>query len=366
MSLSVLLGVVALLAVGGAVYLATKAAMLQNAASSLQAELKQFKEGGFDRLVTEKLAILTQRATEALQSREQWIRQNKQELLDEVRKSATAAEQFQRELGIVSAHLMGLRELQGQVSELSGLLKPQQVRGELGEVIVRSILADKLPVGHYEENFTFLDGKQVEFAIRLNGRMIPVDSKLPLDDFKRLRESVDERGRQACRTDLKRTLRKKIDEVKAYIRPEEGTYNFALMVIPSEAVYYDVIADREFSEPGGLSAYAAARNVFLVSPNTFWAYLTAIAHGLHGLEIERHAEQILASLQTLATKIRRFSQDEFHKLGAHLKDAAKKYDEADRRLRDIDAGLGALERAEAKPSLEPLALSEAAAILPNP
>jgi DNA recombination protein RmuC len=342
--LVVVLAVVAIAALAGAVFLAGRAATLHAAASSLQAELKTFKEGGLDRLVTEKLGVLTQRASEELERRELLIRELKTEVVGEQRRAAEAAERFQQDFGVVRAHLMGLRELQSQVSELNGLLKPQQFRGELGEMIVRNVLADKLPLGCFEENYTFLDGKQVEFVIRLSDRLIAIDSKLPLDDFKRMRDATDDRQRQACRTAFKRTVQKKIDEVKAYIRPEEGTYNFALMVIPSEAVYYDIVADREFAEGAGLAAYANTRNVFLASPNTFWAYLCALAQGLRGLEIERHAEEILVNLQSLSTKIRGFTQDEFRKLGSHLKDAANKYDEADRKLRDIDTNLSEVER----------------------
>ena len=344
----IVLGVAIAAAVGGLIYGVMHAARLKATTDALQAELRQFKEGGFDRLVGDKLAVFTQRAVQELESRERMIHDLEAKRLQSETRASDAMQRFKEDFGAVKAQIAGLAELQGKVTELNDLLKPQQFRGELGEVIVRALIADKLAPGQFEENFTFGDGKQVEFAIRLNGRLIAVDSKLPLDDFKRMRELTDERLRQTCRTDFKRTIKKKIDEVKAYIRPEEGTYNFALMVIPSEAVYYELIAGKDFTEAGGLDEYARHRNVFLTSPTTFWAYLTAIAHGLRGMEIERHAEQILLNLQTLATKIQSFSQDDFQKLGGHLKNAVNKYDEAERKLRGIQDGLGSLERAEAK------------------
>ena len=327
------------------VYVVKEATTLKATTESLQHQLTQFKEGGFDKLVSEKLTVLVQTAAKELQAREQLIEQGHSELINQQRRASEAAEQFKKDLGSVTTQISQLSELGDKVGELNDLLKPQQLRGELGEVIVRALIADKLPRGHYEEEFTFADGKKVEFVIRLNDRLIPVDSKLQLEDFRRLRDA-DERQRPSHRTEFKRKVKQKIDEVKGYIRPEEGTWNFALMVIPSEAVYYELIGEKDFVEEGGLYDYARAQNVFLASPLTFWAYLTVIAQGLRGLEIGHRAEEILSGLQTLAGKIRHFSQDEFQTLGMHLRNATNKYDEALRKLRDVEDGLTTMERVE--------------------
>jgi len=247
----------------------------------------------------------------------------------------------------VQHQIQGLQELHTRVGELNDLLKPQQLRGELGEVIVRNLLADKLPK-QYAEEHTFSDGKKVEFVIRLRDRLIPVDSKLQLEDFKRMRQS-DERQRPALRTEFKRKVRQKIDEVQQYIRPQEGTTNFALMVIPSEAVFYELVANKDFTEQGGLYDYAQGQHVFLTSPLTFWAYLTTIAHGLKGLEIEHRAEEVLASLQTLAASIRGFAQEEFRKVGVHLRNANSQYDQAERAIKDVEHALTTVERLGASP-----------------
>jgi len=298
----------------------------------------------FNKLIAEKLTLLTDKATQELASREKVIADAQKKLVEEEQKAANAAREFQKSFGVVTTKIDGLKELQTEVGELNDLLKPQQLRGELGEVIVRNLLADKLPK-QYEEEYTFSDGKKVEFVIRLNQKLIPVDSKLQLEDFKRMRE-VDERQRQALRVEFKRKVKQKIDEVKQYIRPEEGTMNFALMVIPSEAVFYELVASKDFTEDGGLYEYAQVQHVFVTSPLTFWAYLTTIAQGLKGLEIEHRAEEVLSKLQTLTAEIRNFAQDEFRKVGVHLRNATAQYDEAERTLRDVEQGLGTLERME--------------------
>ena len=346
------LAVVAIILIALLIYAVRQGAALQSTTQALQTELKAFKEGGLDRLVREKLDLLADRAGKELEQRERVIQQGRVELLDHQKRAADAAEEFSRKLGSVTTELLSLKDLQGKVGELNDLLKPQQLRGELGEVIVRSLIADKLPPSQYEEDYTFADGKKVEFVIKLNDQFVPVDSKLQFEHFKRMREAPDERSRQTCRTEFKRAVRQKIDEVRSYIRPDEGTHNFALMVIPSEAVYYDLVASKDFVEEGGLYDYACGLNVFLVSPLTFWAYLTAIAQGFRGLEIERRAGEVLASLQTLSGSVRSFANTEFRLVGEHLRNAANKYDDAKERLRTIEDGLGALERIESPQLLE--------------
>jgi DNA recombination protein RmuC len=172
-----------------------------------------------------------------------------------------------------------------------------------------------------------------------------VDAKLQLEDFKRLR-AAEGSEQKTLRTEFKRKIRQKIDEVRQYIKPEEGTFNFAIMAVPSEAVYYEIIANPEFSEGQDLSSYARAQNVVLVSPSTLWAYLMVIAEGLRGLEFERRASEILDSIKTLSGVARDLYEKEFNVLGSHLRNALGQYDNSERRIRRIKDDLEALERAE--------------------
>jgi DNA recombination protein RmuC len=323
-------------------YVVREAAVLKAAATALKFELDQFRTKGFDELIRDKLTNLASAAEKHVEDRERLLRQKDEELHRERQQAIQQITEIHKGVGAVQTQIQALRELHPQLRELNDLLKPQQLRGELGEVIVRNLLADKLPK-QYEEEYTFSDGKKVEFAIRLSDKLIPVDSKLQLEDYKRFREA-DERERPALRTEFKRKIRQKIDEVKQYIRPQEGTTNFALMVIPSEAVFYELVANKDFTEGGGLYEYAQTQHVFLTSPLTFWAYLTTIAQGLKGLEIERRAEEVLASLQNLAAQIRSFIQEEFRKLGSHLHNASSQYDQAEKALKDVEQTLTSLER----------------------
>lgn len=336
-SLLVCVALVALL-----IYVVREAAVLKTTAASLQSELEQFKTKSVDELIRVRLADFESAAKKQLDDRERILKQQDSAIHQQRQEALQHLTEIHKAFGTVQAQMQGLRDLQPQIGELNNLLKPQQLRGELGEVIVRNLLADKLPK-QYEEEHTFSDGKKVEFAIRLSDKLIPVDSKLQLEDYKRLREA-EERQRPALRTEFKRKVRQKIDEVKQYIRPQEGTTNFALMVIPSEAVFYELIANNDFTEAGGLYDYAQSQHVFLTSPLTFWAYLTTIAQGLKGLEIEHRAEEVLASLQRLAAQIRGFIQEEFRKLGMHLHNASSQYDQAEKALKDVEQSLTSMER----------------------
>ena len=328
--------------IGLLIYVVKEASGLKTTATELKAELEEFKTRGFDGLIRTKLDSLEQAANRQVEERERLIKEKNDTLTKERQDTIRQISEIHDGFGTVRTQMEGLSQLQGPIGELTDLMKPQQLRGELGEVIVRNLLADKLSK-QYEEDHTFSDGKKVEFAIRLNDKLIPVDSKLQLEDYKRMREA-DKRQQPALRTEFKRKVRQKIDEVKQYIRPQEGTTSFALMVIPSEAVFYDLIANKDFIEGGGLYEYAQTNRVFLTSPLTFWAYLTTIAQGLKGLEIERRAEEVLASLQTLATQIHSFAQEEFRKVGLHLRNANSQYDQAETALKHVEQTLTDLER----------------------
>ena len=174
--------------------LKSEATVLKFSATELKAELQEFKTRSFDALIRAKLEPF-ERAT---QDREKLLQQKEDELSRSRQDALNKITAIHDGFGQVRTKLDNLAGLQGKVGELNDLLKPQQLRGELGEVIVRNLLADKLPK-QYEEDYTFSDGKKVEFVIRLGEKLIPVDSKLQLEDYKRLREA-DERQRPALRT----------------------------------------------------------------------------------------------------------------------------------------------------------------------
>ena len=228
------------------------------------------------------------------------------------------------------------------VAEVQDLLKVPKLRGTLGELWLEELLRQVFPEGLYETQFGFAGGERVDAVIRVGDRLVPVDAKFPLEACQRALVATGEAAERERRA-FRRSLRERVDEIAdKYIRPEEGTFDFALMYIPAENVYYEAVV-RGGGPPDGDSfvTYALDRRVIPVSPNTFYAYLTAILHGLRGLEVEQRAQEILAALGGLQQQVTRFERA-FELVGRHLEHATKQYDESGRQLTRVQDQLGGL------------------------
>lgn len=230
-------------------------------------------------------------------------------------------------------------EVGRDISGLKQILQAPKVRGGLGELFLENLLSQMLPTEHYVLQHQFKSGIKVDAAIRLGGSLIPVDAKFPLPAFQKILDAHDDAERRAARSLFTKDVRKRIDEVSKYILPDEGTFDFALMYIPAENVYYEVIT-REGEE--SIADYALARKVIPVSPNTMYAYLQAIVLGLRGMKIEENAKEIRDSLGRLKGDLGRF-KEHFDTLGKHLNNSKGKYDEASSVLAKFEAKLEGIE-----------------------
>jgi DNA recombination protein RmuC len=236
------------------------------------------------------------------------------------------------------------------LARLEQALRPPKARGGFGELLLGNLLRDRLPPDAYQLQYTFRDGERVDAVIKVD-KLVPVDAKFPLDNFERLVEA-DEDERVLHEKAFARDLKGHVDSIsQKYIRPAENTYDFALMYLPSESVYYELVCGKT----GELLQYAHTKRVFPVSPTTFTAQLQVIVLGLKGLQIERHAQDVMAYVAQLAGDFERFRGD-FDVVGTHLGNAQKKYGEADKRLERFEANL---ERAADWEELEPAEPAEA-------
>lgn len=258
-------------------------------------------------------------------------------------------------LGKVSEATKHIFELGKDISSLQEILKAPKFRGGLGEFLLESLLSQILPPKFYDLQYAFKNGERVDAIIHLGGGKVPVDSKFPLESFKRVISCENEEERKRARREFERDVRKHIDDIaNKYIREEEGTYNFALMYIPAENVYYEaILKDESLGENGSLFSYSLEKRVIPVSPNSFYAYLQAITLGLKGLTIEEKAGEILAQLSLVENDFFKFKSD-FEVLGNHLENARKKFEQADRkltRLEDRVVNAVQLKEGEKNPSL---------------
>ncbi len=255
----------------------------------------------------------------------------------------------QKNIGELSEASRRIFEVGKNIATLQEILQPPKLRGGLGEQFLGELLSQILPEEFFTLQYSFSSGERVDAVIRLGERLVPIDSKFPLDNFKRLIESKSDEEKRTAQKMFIRDVKKHIDEVASkYILPQEGTYDFALLYIPAENVYYETITkDEAFGEDKGILHYALKKRVVPVSPNSFYAYLQVIVLGLRGLKIEKDAHRILNSLSGLNKELDAF-QSEFQLLGRHLTNATNKYEEARRRLDKL--GLK-LEQIESQPAL---------------
>ncbi|HVN32687.1 MAG TPA: DNA recombination protein RmuC, partial [Thermoanaerobaculaceae bacterium] len=234
------------------------------------------------------------------------------------------------QLGQVAEMAVRMEALGREIEELQGILKAPKLRGNLGEAQLEEFLRQVLPPSFWETQYTFGDGQTVDAVIRLRDHLVPVDAKFPLESFQRLLAAEDDAARGAKRKEFDRAVKGRIDEIAKYIRPGEGTFEFALMYVPAEAIYYEMIVrDDNLGEGVSLLAYALGKRVVPVSPNSFFAYLSTIATGLKGMQVEARAREILAELGRLQTEFGKFGEV-FRLVGTHIGNAQKKYEEAER------------------------------------
>ena len=238
----------------------------------------------------------------------------------------------QKSLGALDAATKQVYDVGKNIAQLQEILRAPKLRGSFGELFLGDLLAQILPPKHYCLQYTFKSGETVDAIVRL-GRIVPVDSKFPLENFQRLVQEQDPQEKTVARRKFVMDVKRHIDAIASkYIRTDEGTFDFALMYIPAENVYYEtVIKDDNGTEEGSIMTYAFAKRVVPVSPNSFYSYLHTISLGLKGLEIEENARLIIDQLSRLKVDFSRF-RDDFDLIGKHLNNARTKYEDAERRI----------------------------------
>jgi len=228
---------------------------------------------------------------------------------------------------------------QTQLKNLQDILKNPKQRGILGEYYLETVLKNVLPPGSYKIQYPFNDGTIVDAAIFVKEKIIPVDSKFSLENYNRILESQDETERNRLEDLFKNDLKTRIDETSKYIKPEEGTMDFAFMFIPAEAIYYDLLVNKIGSVKSNtrdLIEYAMNdKKVIIVSPTSFLAYLQTVLQGLRALQIEESAKMIRKRVEELGRHLGSY-EAYMKKLGSHLGTTVNMYNSAYKELAKID------------------------------
>ncbi|MGD0036548.1 MAG: DNA recombination protein RmuC [Bacteroidota bacterium] len=308
---------------------------LKNTADTLVTSLKNTTDVVFKSLQTTTETVNQQltTVTSQLSSVTSQLQNNTGQMGSRLDNAAKVIQDVQNKLGELGQATQEIKELGQSVSKLEEMLKAPKLRGGLGELLLEDLLKQVLPANAYDIQYTFRNGQTVDAIINTAGGKVPVDSKFPLENFRKMLDAKTEQEKKTAARLFKSDVKKHIDAIsEKYILPDEGTFDFALMYIPAENIYYEtIIKEESYAEEDGLYAYATKRRVVPVSPNSFYAHLRVIALGLKGLQIERSAKEIFQNLAMLDTELRKFN-DVFETLGAQLNNAKNNYDKADKQL----------------------------------
>lgn len=297
-----------------------------------------------------KDGIQTQLTERLDKSNEQMVGQFKEsaKIIRDVTQKLTELDKTNQQVGDIAA---GLKTLQNV------LQNPKQ-RGVLGEYYLSQVLENVLPPDRFKLQYKFKDNEIVDAVIILDkGKMLAVDSKFSLENYNRLLDEKDKLQRDVWGKAFKADLKNRIDETAKYIRPSEGTMDYAFMFIPSEAIYYDLLINKVGLTNTGardLIEYAfREKKVIIVSPTTFMAYLQTVLQGLRALQIEEQAKDIQIRVGDLGRHIATYEQF-MQKLGGSLGTTVNHYNNAHKELGKIDKDI--IKIASTSPGVEPLLL----------
>lgn len=224
-----------------------------------------------------------------------------------------------------------------ELKTLQSVLQNPKQRGVLGEFYLAQILENVLPAGTFELQFKLAEGKTVDAVIKMDGKLLPLDSKFPLENYNRMLDA-DGSAKQTLYKLFKEDVKKRIDETAKYILPNKNTLDQALMFIPSEAIYYDLLASKVGANIDGgrnLMRYALEKKVTIVGPSTLSAMLQTINQGLRSIEIHKDTEKIRKNIEKLQKHLLDYNTY-FTKLGVSLSTTVNHYNTASKSLSQVD------------------------------
>ena len=226
-----------------------------------------------------------------------------------------------------------------QLSNLEKILTNSKARGNLGEASLELILGNILPPQNYETQFQFKSGEVVDAVIKIKEKLLPIDAKFSLENYRRVLDEEDKDKRVEFEKEFKKDLKKRIDETSKYIKPEENTLEFAFMFIPAEGIYYDLLINKVGSvkvNTRNLIDYAFnEKKIIIVSPTTFAAYLQTVLQGLRALQIEESAKEIRKNVEKLNNHLASYKLHH-ERIGNQLGTVVNTYNQSNKEYKKIN------------------------------
>jgi len=272
--------------------------------------------------IQQQVSGLQQNFSQRLDSNVQTVASHLGIITNQINNTTNVVTQVEGKLGQMQESSRQIFDLAKQISSLQSILQSPKMRGGLGEFLLTDLVSQCLDANSYQEQYRFAGGTVVDMALFVGKHTLCIDSKFPLENFRRMMLTENEEDRKPLRKLFLNDVKKHVNDIsEKYILPDEDTFDFALMFIPAENVYYELIVKEE----GDLYSHCLKKKVIPVSPNTFYAYLQVILMGLRGFQISEQAKRILGQLQQLHNDLNRFETD-FSKMGVHLRNAQSSFE----------------------------------------
>ena len=315
----------------------------------IRKELRELKEKKEDEPI---LGLLRQDMMERL-------KEIHQDMKDTENRSIQIVREVTSQLEKIHSDHQHVKDVKTQLGKLTDVLANPKQRGILGEYFLESLLKNVFQPNQYKLQHQFKDGDIVDAVIFIRDKIIPIDSKFSLENYNKILEEKEPSQREKLEKLFKQDLKNRIDETAKYIRPDEGTMDFAFMFIPSEGIYYDLLINQIGAikiTTYDLIEYAfKEKHVIIVSPTSFYAYLQTVLQGLRALQIEESAKQIKKQVENLAKHL--LNYDSFlQKLGNNLSTTVNSYNQAYKEFAKIDKDV--VKVTEGKRKIEPMQIEK--------
>jgi DNA recombination protein RmuC len=236
------------------------------------------------------------------------LQENTKQLNERLETTARVIRDVEKEVGQMSEIGRNMRELQD-------FLKSPKLRGNIGEQVLKDLIAQMFPKSSFHLQYEFKSGEKVDAAIQTDAGILPIDSKFPMENYQKMTKATEKPEKEAFEKEFVRDVRKHIDAIsKKYILPNEGTMDFALMYIPSESVYYEVVNQTDVID------YARRARVYMVSPSTLYAHLQTILLSFEGKKIESKSKELFTLLRSMQIDYKKIDEN-MSTLGKHLNNA---------------------------------------------
>jgi DNA recombination protein RmuC len=240
------------------------------------------------------------------------LQENSKQLNDRLDKAAAVIRDVGVEVGQMS-------EIGRSMKELQDFLKSPKLRGNIGEQVLQDLITQVFPKNSFHLQHQFKSGEKVDAAIQTDAGILPIDAKFPMENFQKLAKAKTEEDVKLYRKEFARDIKKHIDSIaKKYILPDEGTMDFALMYVPSESVFYELVTMDEIME------YAKTQRIYVVSPSTLYAHLQTILLSFEGKKMETQSRELFRLLQALQIDYEKVNES-IDLLGKHIGNASNQY-----------------------------------------